>query len=64
MAPLIPQDSILHHKDVFSGSNVSVIHVFYKNNHFRSQRKEEIIGFADLLCKKAHIILSQDFTLY
>lgn len=31
--------------------NTAIVHVYYKDNNFRSQRKEELIGFTEFLCK-------------
>lgn len=50
MAPLLQKAPILM-KSGFAGPNVSVVHVFYKNNFFRSQKKNELIGFTEFLCK-------------
>lgn len=49
-APLLPQTAILK-KGRYSPQNVSAIHIFYKNNFYRSEKKAEIIGFTDFLCK-------------
>lgn len=31
-------------------SNTAVVHIYYKENSFRSQRKEELVGFTEFLC--------------
>ena len=42
MAPLLPRTKV---------QNISIVHFFYKKYHFRSQRKDELIGFTEFLCK-------------
>lgn len=32
--------------------NTTILRVFYKENHFRSQRKSEVFGFNEFLCKQ------------
>lgn len=49
MAPLIPRYPLK--KININTDNAAVIHVFYRENFFRSQRKEELIGFTEFLCK-------------
>lgn len=57
MAPLLQDAPILQQSNrSFSGPNVSVVHIFYKNNYFRSQKKNEIIGFTEFLCELSLII--------
>lgn len=48
-APLLENTAILRG---FSAENVSVLHIFYKKKFFRSERKEELIGFTEFLCKR------------
>lgn len=48
MAPLLPEAPILK-KQGLLGPNVSVMHIFYKHNYFRSQKKDELIGFTEFL---------------
>lgn len=43
MAPLLQNAPILQKRGL-SEPNVSVVHLFYKNKYFQSQKKEEIIG--------------------
>lgn len=50
MAPLLPNAPILLKKEL-SQPNVSYVHIFYKNNFYRSQKKDELIGFTEFLCK-------------
>lgn len=50
MAPLLQNAPILQKREL-SEPNVSIVHIFYKNNYFRSQKKEELIGFTEFLCK-------------
>ena len=52
----VVQESLL--KDVshdFVRENVAVLHIYYKENFFRSQTKEELIGFTEFLCKSFSI---------
>lgn len=39
----------LKEKEMFS-ADTAVVHIYYKENSFRSQRKEELIGFTEFLC--------------
>lgn len=50
MAPLL-QEAPLLAKQGHLGPNVSVMHIFYKSNFFRSQKKDELIGFTEFLCE-------------
>lgn len=49
MAPIFQQTPILAKRNLF-GPNISVAHMFYKKNFFRSQKKDELIGFTEFLC--------------
>lgn len=40
--------SVLSSHDV---TDLAILHVFFKENNFRSQIKEELIGFTEFLCK-------------
>lgn len=31
--------------------NIAMVHIYYSHSTFRSQRKEELVGFTDFLCK-------------
>lgn len=31
--------------------NIAIVHVYYSQSTFRSQQKEELVGFTDFLCK-------------
>lgn len=51
--------------------DVAVVHVYYAKSNFRSQRIEELVGFADFLCKvnsnlfdRNHILISLRFFLF
>lgn len=59
MAPLLQQAPLLTKKGL-AGPNVSVMHIFYKNNYFRSQKKNELIGFTEFLCKYLFFIQLSD----
>lgn len=48
MAPLLPNVPMLQKRGLLE-PNVSVVHIFYKNNYYRSQKKEELIGFTEFL---------------
>lgn len=50
MAPLLPNVPMLRKRGLLE-PNVSIVHIFYKNNYYRSQKKEELIGFTEFLCK-------------
>lgn len=50
MAPLLRDAAILRNKK-FDAPNVTVAHIFYKSNFFRSQKKDELIGFTEFLCE-------------
>lgn len=32
-------------------NNVAILHTYYSRSSFRSERKEELVGFTDFLCK-------------
>lgn len=49
MAPLLPNDALLKNTKL-KPANVSIMHVFYKKNYFRSQSKDEIVGITEFLC--------------
>lgn len=34
--------------------NTGILHVYYQNTYYRSQNKEELIGFTEFLCEYAH----------
>lgn len=36
--------------------NAAIVHVYYKGNSFRSQRKDELIGFTEFLCEYSSVI--------
>lgn len=50
-APLHPQAPILQ-KGRYAADNVSFVNIFYKDRYYRSEMKDEIISFTDVLCKK------------
>lgn len=49
VATLLPNEALLKNKGI-TAQNVSFMHIFYENGFFRSQRKEEIVGFTEFLC--------------
>ncbi|XP_031627357.1 pickpocket protein 28-like [Contarinia nasturtii] len=64
MAPLLPQAPLLA-KQGLLGPNVSVMHIFFKNNYFRSQRKDELIGFTEFLSNTGGLLgLFMGFSLF
>lgn len=40
-------------------NNFAVMHIFYEENFFRSNSKEELIGFTEFLCKTKMIMNSE-----
>lgn len=50
MAPLLQRSPILKERGLMT-KNVAILHIFFKENSFRSQRKENFVGFTDFLCK-------------
>lgn len=50
MSPLLPSTGILQNRRL-SEENVSVLHIFYNRKTYRSEKKEELIGFTEFLCK-------------
>lgn len=53
MAPLLKNAPMLRKRGL-SEQNVSIVHIFYKENYYRSQKKEELIGFTEFLCRLKH----------
>lgn len=49
-AKIFERDPFLqnHHLDA---ANVAILHIYYATSSFRSQKKEEFVGFTDFLCK-------------
>lgn len=62
MAPLLEQPPLLKKKQM-APRNAALLHVFYKDFYFRSQKKEELIGFTEFLCKFCACI-SVDWSYY
>lgn len=54
MAPIMPGADVLTQNN-WDPQNIAILHIFFKQHYFRSQVKEELVGFTDFLCK---------FTLY
>lgn len=50
VASLLPIEGPLKNKGI-TAQNVSFMHIFYQTSYFRSQSKEEIVGFTEFLCK-------------
>lgn len=34
-------------------ADTAIVHIYYKENSFRSQRKDELIGFTEFLCTRS-----------
>lgn len=49
VAPLLPNEALLKNRGI-TAQNVSIMHIFYENSFFRSQSKDEILGFTEFLC--------------
>lgn len=37
--------------DAYDVEDLAILHVFFRDGSFRAQRKEELIGFTEFLCK-------------
>lgn len=48
-AKIFEKDSFLVNHSL-DAENVSIVHTYYAASSFRSQKKEEFVGFADFLC--------------
>lgn len=49
LSPLLSRSPWLQEKGMRS-SNTAIVHIYYKENSFRSQRKDQLIGFTEFLC--------------
>lgn len=62
-APLLTQakhSHVQYRSDVLKSHNVkdlAILHVFFKETHFRSQIKEELIGFTEFLCESQQTLV-------
>lgn len=43
--------------------NTAILHVYYMNTYYRSQNKEELIGFTEFLCEYTEYALRKSFLL-
>lgn len=50
LTPLLSRSPMLLRKGL-TASNTAIAHIYYKDPSVRSQRKEELIGFTEFLCK-------------
>lgn len=50
LAPMMPKSPLLD-KYRLESSHAGVLHVFFRERYFRSQKREEIIGFTEFLCE-------------
>lgn len=49
LTPLLHRSPLLAREGMMP-SNAALVHIYYKENSVRSQRKEELIGFTEFLC--------------
>lgn len=49
LSPLLARAPMLQ-KRKLNTSNTAIVHIYYKDPTFRSQRKDELIGFTEFLC--------------
>ncbi|XP_037029673.1 pickpocket protein 28-like [Bradysia coprophila] len=64
MAPLLHGAPVLAEKGL-SGPNVSIAHIFYQYRFFRSEKKDELIGFTELLSNTGGLLgLFMGFSLF
>lgn len=47
----VPQVMLKMHSREYVQNNLAVLHVFYEDKFFRSNSKDELIGFTEFLCK-------------
>lgn len=50
MAKIFDEIPFLRRNNLKS-KNIAILHAYYGKSTFRSQRKEELVGFTDFLCK-------------
>lgn len=50
LTPLLARSPLLQKRNL-QVSNTAILHIYYKENSFRSQKKDELVGFTDFLCK-------------
>lgn len=50
MSPLLLSSPWLQENKMMA-RNTAIVHVYYKDVSFRSQRKEQLIGFTEFLCR-------------
>lgn len=50
MATIFDEIPFLRRNNLKS-KNIAIVHAYYGKSTFRSQRKEELVGFTDFLCK-------------
>lgn len=54
LSPLLERSPLLEQNKLVA-SNTAMLHIYYKEQSVRSQRKEELIGFTEFLCKSFHL---------
>lgn len=50
MSKIFEQNPWLKEKNL-NPKNIAILHAYYAQTSFRSEKKEELFGFADFLCK-------------
>lgn len=53
--PIFDQTPILKENEV-SAENVAILHVYYQSTVYRSQKKEQLVGLTEFLCKHERLI--------
>lgn len=48
LSPLLKQSPLLQRKKLIS-SNTAMVHIYYKDQSFRAQKKDELVGFTEFL---------------
>lgn len=54
--PIFDQTPMLKENEI-SAENVAILHVFYQSTVYRSQKKEQLVGLTEFLCKHAPLII-------
>lgn len=54
--PILGQTPFLTEKKVLA-ENVAILHVYYQSTVYRSQKKEQLVGLTEFLCKYTFSIL-------
>lgn len=62
LSPLLPRSTWLLDNGL-TAPDTAIVHIYYKENTVRSQRKEQLIGFTEFLCKFNFEIDSIEFRI-